>query len=50
VERPDEIAGEVRWLEALHPDAAALILCVDGKPTAWTDGHGTWIDWRSDCA
>jgi hypothetical protein len=29
-----------------HPDEAALILCVNGTPTAWTDGHGTWIDWR----
>ena len=21
-------------------------MCVDGRPTAWADGHGTWIDWR----
>jgi len=28
-----------------HPDPAAFLLCVDAEPTAWTDGHGTWIDW-----
>ncbi len=28
-----------------HPDPAAFLLCVDGGPVAWTDGHGTWIDW-----
>ena len=28
-----------------HADPAAFLLCVDGRPTAWTDGHGTWIDW-----
>ena len=33
-----------------HPDAAACILCVDGAPAAWTDGHGSWIDWRPDPA
>jgi hypothetical protein len=35
-----DLAGE-------HPDKAAFLLCVDGNPTAWTDGHGTWIDWRA---
>jgi hypothetical protein len=30
-----------------HPDPAAFLLCVDAEPTAWTDGHGTWIDWLS---
>jgi hypothetical protein len=28
-----------------HSDPAAFLLCVDGGPVAWTDGHGTWIDW-----
>jgi hypothetical protein len=28
-----------------HPDPAAFLLCVDAEPVAWTDGHGTWIDW-----
>jgi hypothetical protein len=23
-----------------------FLLCVDRRPTAWTDGHGTFIDWR----
>jgi hypothetical protein len=28
------------------PDPDAFLLCVNGSPTAWTDGHGTWINWR----
>lgn len=24
----------------------AFLLCVDGEPVAWTDSHGTWIEWR----
>jgi hypothetical protein len=28
-----------------HADPAAFLLCVDARPVAWTDGHGTWIDW-----
>jgi hypothetical protein len=28
-----------------HADPAAFLLCVDAQPVAWTDGHGTWIDW-----
>jgi hypothetical protein len=32
-------------LRVTHPDPAAFLLCVDAEPTAWTDGHGTWIDW-----
>lgn len=28
-----------------HVDPAAFLLCVDAEPIAWTDGHGTWIDW-----
>jgi hypothetical protein len=28
-----------------HSDPAAFLLCVGGEPVAWTDGHGTWIDW-----
>jgi len=28
-----------------HPDPAAFLLCVDAEPVAWTDGHGSWIDW-----
>jgi hypothetical protein len=25
----------------------AFLLCVDGEPVAWTDSHGTWIEWRA---
>lgn len=28
------------------PRYDAFLLCVDGEPVAWTDSHGTWIDWR----
>jgi hypothetical protein len=34
-------------LTGRHPDPAAFVLCVDGAPTAWTDSHGTWIEWRA---
>ncbi|HET6870407.1 MAG TPA: DUF2332 domain-containing protein [Solirubrobacteraceae bacterium] len=33
-----------------HPDPAAFLLCVDAESVAWTDGHGTWIDWLSASA
>jgi hypothetical protein len=33
-----EIIGEARGDD--------FLLCVDGRPVAWTDGHGTWIRWR----
>jgi hypothetical protein len=23
-----------------------FLMCVGGRPVAWTDGHGTWIRWR----
>ena len=46
-EAPQNIPG-VSHLRGVHPDRAAFLLCVDGKPTAWTDGHGTWIDWLPD--
>jgi len=48
-EAPQVIPG-ASHLTAGHSDAAAFILCVDGEPTAWTDGHGMWIDWRPDAA
>ncbi|MBV9535431.1 MAG: DUF2332 domain-containing protein [Solirubrobacterales bacterium] len=25
----------------------AFLLWVDGEPVAWTDSHGTWIDWQA---
>jgi hypothetical protein len=45
-----QIIPDMSHLTDGHADAAAFILCVDGRPTAWTDGHGTWIDWRPDAA
>jgi len=46
-------AGAV-WLANENPAAipgvdlrgrGEFLLAVDGRPTAWTDPHGTWIDW-----
>jgi hypothetical protein len=34
---PDIVAKPVR--------RGAFLLAVDGKPRAWTDPHGAWIDW-----
>jgi hypothetical protein len=43
-EGPKCIPG-VTELGDVHPDPAAFLLCLDREPVAWTDGHGTWIDW-----
>jgi hypothetical protein len=43
-EGPSNIPG-VAAPPTAHPDPAAFLLCVDAEPVAWTDGHGTWIDW-----
>jgi hypothetical protein len=43
-EAPRMIPG-VSAEPSAHADPAAFLLCVDAKPVAWTDGHGTWIDW-----
>jgi hypothetical protein len=48
-EGADNIPGVAEPAES-HPDPAAFLLCVDADPVAWTDGHGTWIDWLSDTA
>jgi hypothetical protein len=24
----------------------AFLLCVNGDPVAWTDSHGTWLEWH----
>ncbi len=37
-------ATPVPKLRSPRPDGAFL-LSVNGEPTAWTDPHGTWIDW-----
>ena len=46
-EGPQNTPGVSEHVINEHPDRDAFLLCVDGMPTAWTDGHGTWIDWRS---
>jgi hypothetical protein len=46
-EGPHNIPGVSDHVINERPDRDAFLLCVDGTPTAWTDGHGTWIDWRS---
>jgi hypothetical protein len=35
---PDAVARE-------RPAGDDFLMCVDGRPTAWADGHATWIDW-----
>jgi hypothetical protein len=46
-EGPQNIPGVSEHVINERPHRDAFLLCVDGIPTAWTDGHGTWIDWRS---
>jgi len=44
-EGPENIPG----IPAATVDEApgdACLMCVDGRPLAWADGHGTWIEWR----
>lgn len=45
-EGPQNIPGVPPHVANEHRDRDAFLLCVDGRPTAWTDGHGTWIEWR----
>jgi hypothetical protein len=45
-EGPENIPGVPQEMLSEHPNKDAFLLCVNGSPTAWTDGHGTWIDWR----
>lgn len=46
-EGPQNIPGVPPAIQRERPPGDDFLLCVDGQPTAWTDGHGTWIDWRS---
>lgn len=46
-EAPEYIPGVGAETVRERPSGDDLLLCVDGRPTAWTDGHGTWIDWRT---
>ena len=45
-EGPQNIPGVPASVMQERPAGDEFLLCVDGQPTAWTDGHGTWIDWR----
>lgn len=45
-EGPEVIPGiDIGALPA-RPDADAFLLAIDGEPTAWTDGHGAWVQWH----
>jgi hypothetical protein len=46
-EAPENIPGVGREVGRERAPGEDFLLCVDGTPTAWTDGHGTWIDWRT---
>lgn len=46
-EAPDCIPGIPDAVVAERPSGHAFLLCVDAEPTAWTDGHGSWVEWRS---
>jgi hypothetical protein len=45
-EPPGVVAGVPEEVLRERPPGDDFLLCVDGRATAWTDGHGTWIDWR----
>jgi hypothetical protein len=45
-EGPENIPGVAEETVHERPPGDDFLLCVNGRPTAWTDGHGTWIDWR----
>ena len=44
-ESPENIPGVSRELVREQPDKDAFLLCLNGAPAAWTDGHGTWVKW-----
>ena len=46
-EGPQNIPGVPHDIQQERPPGDDFLLCVNGQPTAWTDGHGTWIDWRT---
>ena len=45
-EGPQNIPGVPPNIAQERAAGDDFLLCVDGRPTAWTDGHGTWIEWR----
>jgi hypothetical protein len=43
-----DVAGQLREDErTLH--RGDFLLSLNGAPIAWTDPHGTWVQWRADC-
>lgn len=44
-EHPACIPGVPERYLTLRADDHYFLLCRDGVPTAWTDSHGTAIDW-----
>ncbi len=46
-EGPRNIPGVTEDVMGERPPGDDLLLCVNGHPAAWTDGHGTRIDWRT---
>jgi len=45
-EGPERIPGVDLGALPARPDPDAFLLAIDGQPTAWTDGHGTWVEWH----
>lgn len=45
-EGPEMIPGVSAEIIAARAPSDDFLICVDGHPVAWADGHGTWIDWR----
>ncbi len=43
-EGPEVIPGLTEEVIAGCP-SGAFLLAVDGRPTAWTDPHGAWVEW-----
>ena len=45
-EGPEMIPGVPAEIIGTRAPSDDFLMCVDGHPVAWADGHGTWIDWR----
>jgi hypothetical protein len=45
-EGPELIPGVAAQIIRERMRGDDFLMCIDGRPVAWTDGHGTWIRWR----